>query len=268
MGIFFKKWRYFAIGCISVVILFYLKWWLALIGLVFLIYTHPAVIEETQKTENTKNAYKWSFYILLALPMICTFLIFSAKSQKEEKLKQQVIAESDRIENALVWDIEADPSLSDEEKSFVKEAAQNLIRNEERCVKLRMGGKSTVDNNQYYLQCENGEDGYGNTFNIYFTEDDIEKNVPLKIAEPYPENEAWDKCFQRKWQYFKFPDTITTRSVEENKTYTNGDRRFVEIVKAKNAMGVNIPHRVTCEVDKNGRIAKFGVEEYLRAKIE
>lgn len=213
---------------------------------------------ELDKNGVDPNAPKYCFYFLITFPLIIAFIISLAQSPEAQSIAK---LETRQLSEVLTWDIDSDPSLNASEKSIVKNAAQNLIHNEKICHKLRMGGKSTTQEGKYYLQCETNHEYYKPYFNYYFSKEDVENNKILKIIAPLKEKQAWDICFQKKWAYFKYPESIEFQEYIKAKATVDGSWAFEDITKAKNSYGMTILHHIICEVDKQGHVIRFDVYE-------
>ena len=175
MKIFSEKWRTFTIGSIAVIILIILQSWWLILAVPCLLMQYPTDNPPNNKEQFFKSR-RQMFYTLVALPLVSLVgnaLQETGKEMKAERELTAITKEEHRLKTALTWDIDNDPSLTDHEKAFVKKAADNLIQNEEKCSNLRMGGKSTTYEDQYYLDCE--------SFKIYFSEEEIADGRTFKI---------------------------------------------------------------------------------------
>jgi hypothetical protein len=261
--IFSKKWRYFSIGCVCVFVLLLMQSWLTILACFLLFDTYPAKFKKNHpKIEQIKKTEKQFLIGLILLPFISLLIgvvsdgISRNKKEKEEMQKAELIqAEKDRIANALVWDIDTDPSLTEKEKEFVKNAADNAIKNEKQCVKLRMGGRSTIDDNHYYIECVNLNDW---KFKFYFTEEEVAQGTPIKIEEPYDDADL--SCMQAISLNVKFPDTVLYKKLIDRKTFISGDTDIIQDFTSENAYGMPIRNRANCTVSKEGIVTHFEVK--------
>ncbi len=215
-------------------------------------------IEESKNNEKTKNAPFVSLVILVLLPVVSLMLASAATEREREKERGAILAaqkEKDRIANALVWNIDTDPSLNEEEKKFVKEAANNAIKNEKQCVQLRIGGQNTIDKNAYYVQCVNSNDW---SFNLYFTKEDVASGKPIKIEEPF--EDASMVCYDAILDSAKFPETVSYKKLVDIKTFINGDTDVIQNFTAENKLGMDVRYQATCTVSKDGVLTNFSIE--------
>lgn len=257
--IFSKKWIFFTIGCLcTAFLLFIMQSWLTLLALVFLIYTHPQAIEEAKKMEKAKDAPLISVIILIILSIVSILLSSAAMQREQEQAHAEILAaqrEEERIATALEWDIDADPSLSEEEKDLVRKAADNAIKNEKQCVHLITGGQSTIAKNSYYVQCLNSNDW---NFNLYFTKEDIASGKPIRIEEPY--KDASTVCYNAILGSAKYSDTVSYKQLIDLQTFINGDTDIIQDFTAENALGMDVRYRATCTISKDGHLTEFSIE--------
>lgn len=193
------------------------------------------------------------FSVYLVGGFILTFgggglMLNAADSAKNTRLDHE--KEEASVVSRISWNIESDPSLNTEEKSFVKAAAENVLKHEPDCDKIQMGGQSTSKTGSYYVQCTYTG---GQPFNVYFTKEDAQKQRLLKAPEPYAD--AYDLCIAQISQSMNYPSTVDTDmfdlSVDER---PDGNTFIMQGFSAKNGFGVEQHFRAYCHVSPEGDI--------------
>ena len=258
-----KKWLYFIIGCVCFLVLVMMKSWLSVIAVFCLIDLYPAKFKENHaKTKQIQKTQRLCLITLMLLPVTSLALNLAGdrisqhnKYKKEQEALIVAQQEEERIANALVWDIETDPSLTDHEKEFIKKAANNAIQNEKQCIKLRMGGQSTIDPKQYYIECVRLDD---TKFKLYFTEEKVTEGSPIKIEEPYEDADLI--CLQAISKAAKFPATVNYEDLINRRAFSDGDTEIIQEFTSQNSYGMTIRNRATCLVSKDGNLREFEIE--------
>lgn len=162
----------------------------------------------------------------------------------------------------LIWQVEEEPSFSEEEKRLIREGALRALQDEKNCRKITGGYKSNDKEDKYFVTClsKNSED----YFNIWFSLNDVRSGKKITAPIPFDEDKSRELCIDEIKRRVTHPSTLDIYFLTGYATSTapNGNRETIQIFSTKNSFGLELKHRARCLITTDGGLDITITEEY------